>query len=176
MTVWPNIERPNICTGHQNNGSTFHKCTRTVFRRWRDDGKTNLHLVRRFWNHVLTCASVIFRVLARVARSALARYFCLWNRFSNSQICTLEKDVRGFFRLGGVRFWYGCPIRRVTVKGTWADGESRLTDQWRCVFTPWMRSACCCSRGMNRMASIWEIRHLPRLPIWYLKHECLNSF
>lgn len=34
-----------------------------------------LHLVRRFWNQVLTWASVILRALARVARSAEARYF-----------------------------------------------------------------------------------------------------
>lgn len=80
--------------------------------------KTDLHLVLRFWNQVLTCASVILRLLARAARSALARYFCRWNLFSSSQIWTLEKDVRGFFRLGGVRFWYGCPIRRVTANGT----------------------------------------------------------
>lgn len=76
-------------------------------------GRSYLHLVRRFWNHVLTWASVIFRVLARAARSALAKYFCRWKRFSSSQICTRENDVRGFFRLGGVRFWYGWPMRRV---------------------------------------------------------------
>lgn len=76
-----------------------------------------LHLVRRFWNQVLTWASVILRALARVARSAEARYFWRWKRFSSSQICTREKDVRGFLRLGGVRFWYGCPMRRVTAKG-----------------------------------------------------------
>lgn len=84
---------------------------------------SHLHLVLRFWNHVLTCASVIFRVLARAARSALARYFCRWKRFSSSHICARENDVRGFFRLGGVRFWYGWPIRRATtVKGVRAAG------------------------------------------------------
>lgn len=36
------------------------------------------------WNHVLTCASVIFNPLASCARSADAKYFCLWNRFSSS--------------------------------------------------------------------------------------------
>lgn len=72
----------------------------------------HLHLVRRFWNHVLTWASVIFSCLARAARSALARYFCLWKRFSSSQICMRVKEVRGFFRFGGVRFWYGWPILR----------------------------------------------------------------
>lgn len=64
-----------------------------------------LHLVRRFWNQVLTCASVILRALASVALSADARYFWRWKRFSSSQICTRLKEVRGFFRLGGVRFW-----------------------------------------------------------------------
>lgn len=46
--------------------------------------KTDLHLVRRFWNHVFTWASVILSSLASAARSADAKYFCLWNRFSNS--------------------------------------------------------------------------------------------
>lgn len=65
------------------------------------------------WTYqVLTCASVIFNCLANEARSAEARYFCLWNRFSNSQICIRVNDVRGFFRFGGVRFWYGWPILR----------------------------------------------------------------
>lgn len=71
---------------------------------------TNLHLVLRFWNQVLTWASVILRDLASVALSADARYFCLWNRFSSSQICILVNEVRGFFLFGGVLFWYGCPI------------------------------------------------------------------
>lgn len=96
---------------------------------------TNLHLVLRFWNQVLTCASVIFRLLARAARSALARYFCRWKRFSSSQIWTLEKEVRGFFRLGGVRFWYGCPIRRVTANGTRAAAGRKErqthTGEWK---------------------------------------------
>lgn len=87
-----------------------------------------LHLVRRFWNQVLTCASVIFRLLARAARSALARYFCRWKRFSSSQIWTLEKEVRGFFRFGGVRFWYGCPIRRVTANGTRAAEADKTNE------------------------------------------------
>lgn len=65
----------------------------------------HLHLVRRFWNQVFTWASVILRALARAARSAEARYFCRWKRFSSSQICRRVKEVRGFFFLGGVRFW-----------------------------------------------------------------------
>lgn len=64
----------------------------------------HLHFVRRFWNQVLTCASVILSALARAARSAEARYFWRWKRFSSSQICRRVKDVRGFFFLGGVRF------------------------------------------------------------------------
>lgn len=66
--------------------------------------RAHLHFVRRFWNQVLTCASVILSALARAARSAEARYFCRWKRFSSSQICRRVKDVRGFFFLGGVRF------------------------------------------------------------------------
>ena len=66
---------------------------------------TDLHFVRLFWNHVLTCASVILRFFASVALSVEARYFCLWKRFSSSQICSREKDVLGFLRFGGVRFW-----------------------------------------------------------------------
>lgn len=97
---------------------------------------TNLHLVLRFWNQVLTCASVIFRLLARAARSALAKYFCRWKRFSNSQIWTLEKEVRGFFLLGGVRFWYGCPIRRVTANGTRAAARRNSSESEMRFFTP----------------------------------------
>lgn len=84
-----------------------------------------LHLVRLFWNQVLTCASVIFRALARAALSADARYFCRWKRFSSSQICSRVNDVRGFFFLGGVRFWYGWPMRRVTVRGESDTGPER---------------------------------------------------
>lgn len=65
---------------------------------------THLHFVRRFWNQVFTCASVILRPRASAARSADAKYFCLWKRFSNSATCMRVKDVRGFFRFGGVRF------------------------------------------------------------------------
>lgn len=63
------------------------------------------HLVRRFWNHVLTCASVMRRALASAALSAEARYFWRRKRRSSSSTCEREKDVRGFFRFGGVRFW-----------------------------------------------------------------------
>ena len=55
--------------------------------------------------HVFTCASVILRPLASEARSAEARYFCLWKRRSSSVICWRVKEVRGFLRLGGVLFW-----------------------------------------------------------------------
>lgn len=75
-----------------------------------------LHFVRRFWNQVFTCASVILSPRARAARSADARYFCLWNRFSSSATWMRVKEVRGFFRLGGVLFWYGWPIRRAMGK------------------------------------------------------------
>lgn len=64
-----------------------------------------LHFVRRFWNQVLTCESEILRDLARLVLSDDARYFCLSNRFSNSMMVIRENEVRGFFRLGGVRFW-----------------------------------------------------------------------
>ena len=71
---------------------------------------TYLHFVLRFWNQVFTWASVIFKFFASVALSVEAKYFCLWNLFSSSHIWSLEKEVRGFFRFGGVRFWYGWPI------------------------------------------------------------------
>jgi hypothetical protein len=45
------------------------------------------------------------KALARAALSAEARYFCLRKRRSSSSTCEREKDVRGFFRFGGVRFW-----------------------------------------------------------------------
>lgn len=64
-----------------------------------------LHFVRLFWNQVFTCASVIFSDFANAARSADAKYFCLWKRFSSSAICSLVKLVLGFFLFGGVRFW-----------------------------------------------------------------------
>ena len=66
---------------------------------------TYRHLVRLFWNQVLTWASVILRFFANVALSVDAKYFCLWNRFSSSQIWSRENEVRGFFLFGGVRFW-----------------------------------------------------------------------
>lgn len=72
-----------------------------------------LHLVRRFWNHVLTCASVILSAFASAARSTDDRYLCLLNFSSSCDIWLRVNDVRGFFLLGGVRFWYGWPIRRV---------------------------------------------------------------
>lgn len=75
------------------------------------------------WNHVLTCASVIFNPLAKAALSADARYFCLWNRFSNSATWMRVNEVRGFFRFGGVRFWYGCPMRRAIGKAVCGEME-----------------------------------------------------
>jgi hypothetical protein len=63
------------------------------------------HLVRRFWNQVLTCASVMRRALASAALSAEARYFWRKKRRSSSSTCEREKEVRGFLRFGGVRFW-----------------------------------------------------------------------
>lgn len=65
------------------------------------------HFVRLFWNQVFTCESVILRPFASADRSADARYFWRWKRFSSSTTWTLENDVRGFFRFGGLRFWYG---------------------------------------------------------------------
>jgi len=38
--------------------------------------KRDLHLVRLFWNHVLTWASVILSVFASAERSPDAKYFC----------------------------------------------------------------------------------------------------
>lgn len=84
--------------------------------------KAHLHLVLLFWNHVLTCASVILSAFAKAALSAEARYFWRWKRFSSSQIWRRVNDVLGFFFFGGVRFWYGWPIRRVTVNGERATG------------------------------------------------------
>lgn len=43
--------------------------------RWDRPGLSHRHLVLRFWNQVLTCASVILRDLASAALSAEARYF-----------------------------------------------------------------------------------------------------
>lgn len=88
---------------------------------------TYLHFVLRFWNQVLTWASVIFKFLAKDALSAEAKYFCLWNLFSNSAICSLVNDVRGFFRFGGVLFWYGCPIRLVIGN---AAEKNRILVSW----------------------------------------------
>lgn len=45
------------------------------------------------------------RALASAALSAEARYFWRRKRRSSSSTCEREKDVRGFFRFGGVRFW-----------------------------------------------------------------------
>lgn len=126
-----------------------------------------LHLVRRFWNQVLTCASVIFRLLARAARSALARYFCRWKRFSSSQIWTLEKDVRGFFRFGGVRFWYGCPIRRVTANGTRAaEADKTGVQRWEEHYI------FCCSKLTKPTPphSVWKFK-----VIYHRNLPCLTT-
>lgn len=64
----------------------------------------HLTAVRRFWNQVLTCASVMRRALASAALSAEARYFWRKKRRSSSSTCEREKEVRGFLRFGGVRF------------------------------------------------------------------------
>ncbi|GIX86939.1 hypothetical protein CEXT_470031 [Caerostris extrusa] len=65
------------------------------------------------------------------ARSAEARYFCLWNRFSSSQICMRVKLVLGFFLLGGVRFWYGCPIRLGGTGGSPAPRGKGTVQKWK---------------------------------------------
>lgn len=93
--------------------------------------KYYLHFVLLFWNHVLTCASVILSVLAKEALSAEARYFCLWNLFSSSQICIRVKLVRGFFLFGGVRFWYGWPMRRGGIGGRPVDKEKGTVKEGR---------------------------------------------
>lgn len=36
------------------------------------------------------------------------------------------KEVRGFFRLGGVRFWYGCPMRRAMGKAAASAGRDEV--------------------------------------------------
>lgn len=127
--------RERWCFNFQPNCIKWHsQWTHTLLESYR-------HFVRLFWNQVLTCASVIFRALAKVARSADARYFCRWKRFSSSQICTLLKEVRGFFLLGGVRFWYGWPIRRVTEKGERAAKRKRKREEIRvCLTFKWLIS------------------------------------
>lgn len=95
--------------------------------------KTHLHLVRRFWNHVLTWASVIFSPRASAALSADARYFCLWNRFSSSATWIRVNEVRGFFRFGGVRFWYGWPIRRAMGNAAESDMGTKTEATWMTV-------------------------------------------
>lgn len=72
---------------------------------WAGPGLSHRHLVLRFWNQVLTCASVMRRALASAALSAEARYFWRKKRRSSSSTCEREKEVRGFLRFGGVRFW-----------------------------------------------------------------------
>ena len=80
-------------------------------------------------HQVFTWASVILGLLAKVALSADARYFCLWKRFSSSQICIRVNEVRGFFRFGGVRFWYGWPMRRVG-KAAYPGPNGKVTAGW----------------------------------------------
>ena len=85
-------------------------------------------------HQVFTWASVILSVFAKVARSAEAKYFCLWKRFSSSQICIRVNEVRGFFRFGGVRFWYGWPMRRVG-KAAYPGPNGKVTAGWRTIRT-----------------------------------------
>lgn len=71
---------------------------------------THLHFVRLFWNHVFTWASVIFKPRANAARSADAKYFCLWKRFSNSATWILQGAGRerksGCFSIFSASFYY----------------------------------------------------------------------
>ncbi|KAG7250774.1 hypothetical protein CRUP_025026, partial [Coryphaenoides rupestris] len=57
----------------------------------------------------------MWRLLARPDLSALA----------SSEICCLEKEVRGFFLLGGVRFWCACVEPRAPSNETLRSWEVR---------------------------------------------------
>jgi len=55
------------------------------------------HLLRRFWNHILTCVSVSCSRPARRHRSALDRYWLTANVVSSSRTCRRLNTVRDFF-------------------------------------------------------------------------------
>ena len=57
------------------------------------------HFVRRFWNQILTCCWVTWRLVAISALSAEERYFLLSKLFSSSNICLPVNVVRIFFLL-----------------------------------------------------------------------------
>lgn len=52
------------------------------------------HLVRLFWNHVLTWASLNFRLLAKLFLSLMDKYFFLVNLCSSDFSCPLVNAVR----------------------------------------------------------------------------------
>lgn len=118
---------------------------------------------------VFTCASVIFNPLASEALSADARYFCLRNRRSSSLICCRVNEVRGFLRLGGVRFWYGWPIRRGIIEdapkaataaaaAAWCElwcKELRWCDCWAAASWAWSSAEPSWLNGWDPVASWW---------------------
>lgn len=63
------------------------------------------HFIRRFWNHVLTCASFRPRICANFALLVESRYFCSEKVFSRTRSWRSVKTVRDFrhFRPLGVR-------------------------------------------------------------------------
>lgn len=135
------------------------------------------HLVLRFWNQVFTCESVMSRSFARSHRSEDARYFCRWKRLSSSMICVygngfklkfLEifitccrlKDVRGFFRFGGVLFWYGWPTRR----GSTIMGDCEIIS-WLIRMISYIDPVAICR------SSVWE----ESVGIWSTGDVSVNS-
>ena len=77
-----------------------------IRRRSSSDSWRRLDLALRFWNHILTCVSVSFKLVENSARSAIDKYCFCWNFFSNSISCLVENGVLGFLLGLCFRKWH----------------------------------------------------------------------
>lgn len=86
------------------------------------------HFILRFWNQVLTCASLRPRIWASLARLVESKYFCSENVFSRTRSCRSVKTVRDFRhflplgvrRLGFTRKYTG-RLCKTSLLGSFAE-------------------------------------------------------
>lgn len=91
-------------------------------------------------------------------------------------------DVRGFFLFGGVRFWYGCPIRLAIGKAIWWIRMNRFL-----INLPTTKQIMNCSNQsiesyiQLKYTNKNEILFLPRCVSnwprwWFLKFNCVYTW
>lgn len=123
-----------------------------------DDLEIYLHLVRRFWNQVLTWASVILSPRARAARSADAKYFCLWKRFSNSATWNFNRKYYRFIQLI-VFLSYMIALQMVFCQNTHLNSSewcSWFFSLWRSSILIWMSYSSGYWKGCFEWIDCWK--------------------